>query len=460
MSRQHSHTLFALFTVFCAGLGGILYGYDIGVISGALLFVQKTIPMTDAQIGFIVGAVLTGGLVGTLITGPLADRYGRRSMILFACLLFAIGILTIILSSTFTGLLCARLLLGIAVGVVAVAVPLYLTEVAPANIRGRSMTIFQLLLTFGILLAYFVDLLFTPSGNWRGMFAVILVPVAALFFSMLFLPETPRWLLSKNRQDAARKVLAKTRIPEEIENEFNQITASLQHTESSWRALFTRNLWLPLFASLMIAICNQLTGINVLLQYAPLVIQKSGLHSEIATMFGTIGIGFINFCGTILSFFLVDKIGRRSLLIVGTAGIVVAYTYLGLLPHFLPESQLQAELALLGFFAFILFFAIGPGVVVWLAMSELLPTKVRGKALALALFLNSLAASILSTVFLTIQTHLGMSGTYFLFAGFTLVYLFVAIFLLPETKGKTLEEIQDFYQKIGTKELNPASSQE
>lgn len=443
---KNSHSLFALITIFCAGLGGILYGYDIGVISGALLFVQKTIPMTDTQIGVIVGAVLTGGLVGTLITGPLADRWGRRSMILMACIIFGIGIITIIFSASFISLLLARLLLGIAVGVVAVAVPLYLTEVAPADIRGRSMTIFQLLLTFGILLAYFVDLLFTPSGNWRGMFAVILIPAAILFCSMLFLPETPRWLLSKQREAKAREVLVKTRSSSEIEPEFLQIQASLQQTTGSWRSLFDRSFRLPLFVALMIAICNQLTGINVLLQYAPLVIQKSGLHSAIATMFGTVGIGFINFCGTILAFFLVDRVGRKRLLVIGTAGIIIAYTYLGWLPHWLPEGQLQAKLILAGFFGFILFFAIGPGVVVWLAISELLPTKVRGKAVALSLFMNSLAASILSTVFLNIQNSLGMSGTYWLFAGFTLIYFLVALCLLPETKGKTLEEIQGFFQ--------------
>jgi MFS transporter, SP family, galactose:H+ symporter len=447
-TKTTSPKLFTFFIVFCSGLGGILYGYDIGVISGALLFVQKVIPMTTQQLGIIVGAVLTGGLLGTLITGPLADRFGRRTMIITACFVFILGIINILLATSFIFLFTARLLLGVGVGVVAVAIPLYITEVTPAAIRGRSITVFQLLLTFGIVLAYFVDLLFTPSGNWRGMFAVILIPAGILLLSMLFLPETPRWLLSKQRKAEAEKVLYKTRSVSEALKELKQIQINLKQTTGTWRALFSRSLWLPLFVSLMIAACNQLTGINVLLQYAPLIIQKTGLHSEIATMFGTVGIGLVNFLGTILAFFLVDRYGRRGLLITGTAGIVLAYFYLGLLPHIVTEGPLQAELSMVGLIAYIFFFAIGPGVVVWLAMSELLPTKVRGKALGLALFVNSLAASILSTVFLSIQEALGMSGTYWLFAGFTVIYFLVATFLLPETKGKTLEEIQVFYKNL------------
>lgn len=448
-----SHKTFTALIVFCAGLGGILYGYDIGVISGALLFIQKSIPMTDGQIGFIVGAVLTGGLAGTLIAGPLADKFGRRTMIIGACLLFILGILFILFSGSFVTLLIARLLLGIAVGMVAVAVPLYITEIAPANIRGRGMTLFQLLLTFGILLAYFVDLLFVPTGNWRGMFSVILIPTGILLISMMFLPETPRWLLSKNRKDAAEKVLFRTRSIEEAKRELMEITANLQVTDGSWRALFVRSLWLPLAVALLIAICNQLTGINVLLQYAPLVIERAGLNSQIGTMLGTIGIGFINFLGTVFAFFLIDKFGRKKLLIAGTVGIIVAYACLGVISNVLAVGQMQAELSLIGFFVFILCYAIGPGVVVWLAISELLPTKVRGKAVAVCLFANSLAASVLSTVFLLIEKNLGVSGTYFLLAGFTVIYFLVALFLLPETKGKTLEEIHKNYVDVEEEEF-------
>ena len=438
---------FTAVIIFCAGIGGILYGYDIGVISGALLFIQKVIPMTQGELGLIVGGMLGGSLVGTLSTGYLADQFGRRTMTITACVIFIVGVFGVLLANSFIFLFLSRLVLGVGVGIISVSVPLYLTEIAPAHIRGRSVTIFQLLLTFGIVLAYVVDLLFTPSGNWHGMFEVILIPAMVLLLSMLFLPETPRWLLSKQRESAAEKVLLKTRTKKEALLELKQIKAGLKHTESNWRTLFSRCFWLPLTVSLVIVACNQLTGINVLLQYAPLIVQKTGLHSDLASMFGTIGIGLVNFLGTILSFFLIDWFGRRALLITGTAGIVCAYVALAVLPYLGLAAELQATLSLAGLIAYIAFFAIGPGVVVWLAISELLPTKVRGKAISLALFVSSATGFVLSSVFLNLEHALGMSGTYLLFAGSTLIYFLVAVFLLPETKNKTLEEIQQFYEK-------------
>jgi len=452
-TTSHSR-LFTFFMIFCAALGGILYGYDIGVISGALLFVKKTIPMTRLEIGVIVGAVLTGGMLSTFITGPLADRFGRRTMILVACLVFIIGICTILMAHTFFSLFVARLLLGIAVGIVAVAVPLYLTETAPAKLRGRSLTLFQLFLTLGILLAYLIDLFFTSSGNWRAMFAVLFIPVSILFFSMLILPETPRWLLAKRRDREALKVLSKIRPYNKVKKEIEQIKASLSVTHSNWKALFARNFWLPLFVVISIAILNQLTGINVLLQYAPVVIQKAGLTSKAGIMLSTVGMGAINLFGTVISFFLIDYFGRRRLLIIGTLGIIISYLYLGGLSTWLEAGKLQADLSLIGLFSYIIFYAIGPGVVVWLAISELMPTKVRGKAVALGLFVNSLTAALLSTLFLPLMHQISMGRTYDLFALFTGFYFLVAFYLLPETRGKSLEEIQQFYQKFVLKKTH------
>lgn len=440
-------SFFTLAMICFAGLGGILYGYDIGVISGALLLINQTIPMTQSQLGFIVGAVLSGGMISTLITGPLADRYGRRIMIIWACIVFVFGLFIILFAHSFVSLLVSRLLLGVGVGIIAVAVPLYLSEVAPASIRGRSMTIFQLLLTVGILLAYIVDLLFIPTQNWRGMFGVIFIPVGILVIGMYFLPETPRFLMTKGKAREAKDILMRTREQREADNEFQEIVESLKITHGTWATLFERCFWVPLFVATMVAILNQLTGINVLLQYAPLVIKNAGLSSQAESMWGTIGIGAVNCIGTILSFFMVDRFGRRKLLLAGTTGIIIAYVYLALLSHWVPAGHFQAMLALVGLFGYIVFFAVGPGVVVWLVISELLPTKVRGRAVALCLFVNSVAAAVLSTFFLDLQAWLGMSGTYLLFAGFTLLYFLVVYFGLVETKNKTLEEIQFHYQK-------------
>ena len=429
----------------CAGLGGVLYGYDIGVISGALPLMQKTITLSLQQQELIVGGVLAGSLLGTLFTGAAADRYGRRAMILLACIIFACGVSLIIMAHGFASLICARLLLGLGVGVISVAVPLYLSEIAPAHLRGRSVAMFQIFLTFGIMLAYLVDLFFTQQGNWRAMFALILVPTLVLFVSMLLLPETPRWLLSRGKERKARKILQGLRPAHLVEIEIQAIQAGAQASKSSWRELLNPVYAPALFVALTIAVCNQLTGINVILQYAPIVMHSAGLSSGLAAMMATLGIGTLNFLATLVSMALVDVIGRKRLLIFGTGGVIMMSLYLALCSYILPQGSTQATFVLLGLLAYIVCFAVGPGVIVWLAISELLPTKVRGKTVALCLFVNGLTATVLSSCFLSIQVHFGMGATYLLFAACTCVYFVTAKYFLPETNNRNLEDIQHSY---------------
>lgn len=437
-----------MFGIAClVSIGGILYGYDVGVISGALLFIKNTIPMTDTQMGLIVGAVLGGGLVGTLLAGPIGDRYGRRFLIMASSLVFIVGVSLVLLAHSFLTIFCARLLLGVGVGVVAVAVPLYVAEIVPANDRGKYMTFFQLLLTFGIVLAYFVDLIFTPSGNWRAMFALVLLPALILFVGMLFLPESPRWLIANKKEQHARAILLRIRqSAHDAENDIRTIKASLQETEGTWFELLSRPFWLPTFAAVAIAIFNQLTGINSFLQYAPLILKNAGIGSDLVTMIGSAGIGILNFICTMIAIAFIDTLGRRPLLIIGVTGVMLSEIYLGAVQYMTFDQFTLGMMSLFGLFAFIVSFAIGPGVVVWLAISELFPTRVRGKGIALCLFFNSLASTLLATFFLPISHTLGMGQTYWLFAAFTFLYLLVAYFLLPETKTKSLEEIQFQFQ--------------
>ncbi|TAK77165.1 MAG: MFS transporter [Gammaproteobacteria bacterium] len=432
-----------MFWISClVSIGGVLYGYDIGVISGALLFIKDTIPMTDTQIGVIVGAVLGGGLVGTLLAGPIGDGLGRRPLIILSSIVFIAGVTLILFAHSFIAMLLARLLLGIGVGVVAVAVPLYVSEIVSAKDRGKYVTFFQLLLTFGIVMAYFVDLIFTPSGNWRAMFAVVLAPAFILLIGMLFLPETPRWLIANNQTQRAYQILRRIRSAAEIESEVQAIQASLHETQGTWRELFSPACWMTTFIAVAIAIFNQLTGINSFLQYAPLILKNAGLGSDVVTMIGSAGIGILNFLCTIVAILFIDTLGRRPLLLIGVTGVIIAECYLGAIPTFGVDAVTSGILSMIGLFAFIIFFAIGPGVVVWLAISESFPTRIRGKGIALCLFFNSLASTLLATFFLPLSHTLGMSQTYWLFAFFTLGYFLVAFFLLPETKTKTLEEIQ------------------
>jgi SP family galactose:H+ symporter-like MFS transporter len=428
------------------GLGGILYGYDVGVVSGALLFIHKSIPMTSTQTGIIVGAVLGGGLVGTLIAGPLADWYGRRFTIGASSLIFMLGVGCVLLAHSFATILLARLLLGIGVGIVAVAVPLYVAELVPAKDRGKYVTFFQLFLTFGIVLAYFVDLFFTPSGNWRAMFAVVLIPAVILFIGLFFLPETPRWLLAQGHELAAMQVLMRTHPATLIKSEIEEIKAALKKENGSWKELLQRNMWLPLGIAVGVAILNQWTGINSFLQYAPDLLKKAGLGSNMVAMLGSAGVGLTNFICTIVALLLVDRVGRRPLLIVGVSGVIISEVFLGIISMMHFQPIVEGWLSLVGLLGFILSFAIGPGVVVWLAISELFPTRVRGKGIALCLFFSSLSGSLLASVFLDLTAALGVAGTYWLCAGFSAVYLYLAVFYLPETKAKSLEDIQAYFE--------------
>jgi SP family galactose:H+ symporter-like MFS transporter len=446
MKSHAKHRSFVYLIAFLAGIGGILYGYDIGVISGALLFIHKTIPMSDTQTGLIVGAVLGGGLLGTLIAGPIADFFGRRIMILISSITFIAGVLCILFADSFAAILIARLLLGVGVGIVAVAVPLYITELVPADIRGKCVTFFQLLLTFGILLAYLVDLAFTPSENWRAMFAVVLIPASILIIATFWLPESPRWLVMKRRIAKAREVLLKTRSASDAEKALARIQENIQKTKISWKHLLkSRKLLIPLLIAVSIAILNQLTGINSFLQYAPAILKMAGLETDLVAMLGSIGIGLLNFICTVIALFLIDTVGRKKLLVIGTTGVVLAEIFLGIVNSLALPPERLGILSMLGLFAFIVFYAIGPGVIVWTAISELFPTSARGKGISLCLFFNSLASTVLASIFLDLKNAIGMNFTYWLFAGFSLIYLFVAIFFLPETKSKTLEEIQDMF---------------
>lgn len=440
------------------GIGGILYGYDIGVVSGALLFIHQSIPMTDTQTGVIVGAVLGGGLVGTLIAGPLADCYGRRFVIAASSVIFIAGVALILVAKSFLALLIARLFLGVGVGIVAVAVPLYVAELVPPADRGKYVTFFQLFLTFGILLAYFVDQLFTASGNWRGMFAVVLVPAIILFIGSFKLPETPRWLVANGKPEKAHRVLKKTRNRAQAETDLIAIQNSLHQSDGTWSELFSQKLWLPLFIGISIAILNQWTGINVFLQYGPDILKQAGIGSDTAAMMGAVGIGALNFICTIVAIFLVDRIGRKPLIIFGVTGIFLSEVFLGVVSHMQLPPHLEGMLSLFGLFGFIITYAVGPGVVVWLALSELLPTRVRGKGMALCLFFNSLAGTLLASLFLDMRHWVGVSGTYWLCAGATFLYLLVAVFLLPETKGKTLEQIQQYFGRRKVAANDPVDS--
>jgi MFS transporter, SP family, galactose:H+ symporter len=444
---------FTLFMVLVSAIGGALYGYDLGIISGALAFMSRDIVMTPTQLHIMPGAVLFGGAFSTLVTGPLCDWCGRRKMIIAAAVIFIIGVIVIASANHYAGLLAGRLIQGIGVGIVTIAIPLYLAEAVPPNVRGEAICTFQLLLTAGILMSSLVGLYFTEDGDWRAMFWSAAVPGILLLLGGCLLPESPRWLCLKGRFEQALAALKKSRTLEAATHELTQMRAAISNSHSLkdgktrpislWQKQYMR----PLIIVLVVACLSQLTGINSFLQLAPTILKKAGLGSDTVAMLGNTAITGLNFMVTLGALLLIDTLGRRILLCFGTAGIVLALIYSGFIFYYLPISELKGVLLLIGILAFIFFFAIGPGVAIWMVISELLPLRIRSSGMAVALFLNSMTSAILATVFLGLAEAIGYYGVFWLCGFFTLLYFLTVFFWVPETKSKTLEEIEGHFSK-------------
>jgi sugar porter (SP) family MFS transporter len=429
-----------------SGLGGVLYGYDIGIISGALLFMKNAFALSKSEMSLIVAAVLGGGSLATLLGGPFADRFGRKFTMLVSGAVFTVGVLILVFATGFASVLAGRLVQGIGVGLITVVVPLYIVEVVPSATRGRSVTLFQLFLTFGILLGYLVGYFFNSSGDWRAMFATAFIPGLLFFLTGLILPKSPRWLYRRGERDEARRLLLKTHTPEEAKVTLDELEASAANahfqSQGNWKFLLKPGYRKAFFIALAIGILTQLTGINTLLQFNTLILQQSGLYGGATAVLGSVGVGLINFIVTAIALSLIDRLGRRPLLIAGTLGLMVSLLFIGLV-HILTEpSTFQGYATLVGFLGFIVSYAIGPGVVVWLAISEIMPLVIRAKGMAIALFANSVASAGLAAVFLDVVGYMGYGGTFISLAFFVFLYFLVAVFLLPETKGAKLEEIE------------------
>lgn len=323
---------FAYFLIFFAGMGGILYGYDLGVIAGALLYIKKDIMLSDIQESVIVGAVLGGGSIAILISGLMADIFGRRTMISAASLIFLIGTGFVVSADSFLMLLSGRLVQGIAVGIVTIVTPLYLAETAPSEIRGRSVAAFQLMLTAGILIAYLVDMFFTSSGNWRAMFACVGVPGILLFLGSLKVPESPRWLLKKKKFRKVRSALSLLHDENTVDKNISEMEKILSSESEEKAKGFTdfirigcqKKYFIPFIIAFSVACLTQLTGINCLLQYDTVILDESGLGSGSLSMLGSTGVGLMNFAVTFTAILLVDRFGRRPLILLGTAGAALS----------------------------------------------------------------------------------------------------------------------------------------
>jgi len=538
------------FLLLIAGMGGLLYGIDVGIIAAALLYLGKTVNLTTAQTSEIVAAVLFGSMLSSLVAGFLADWLGRKTMMIVSAVMFIASVGLIVLSQGFVPLFAGRLLQGMSGGVIAVVVPLYLAECLSAKTRGRGSAIFQLMLTVGIVIAAVVGWYFTQQAEtaiaaahgdatlikaaanhaWRGMFLSVVYPGVIFFVGSIFLSETPRWLFRRGQKEKAMASLLRTSSQEEADVQMQEMDAlstknEVNKASGATGSLLQRKYVVPFVLACIVLACNQATGINSILSYLVIILKQAGMSAAHATQ-GDVVVKAINCLMTVVAVFLVDRKGRKFLLTIGTAGIIVALACAAVLFHrfeaqrvdvksqvearvsgnalMVPVSSLEGAGTSAGASAltvaytygegdkivtvlssdadgmlkvqpedsnvgsltienasygpvpsektgwligacialFIAAFAIGPGVVVWLMLSELMPTRIRSGGMGIALLVNQGVSTLIAGVFLPMVGRYGYFAMFAFWAACTVIYFSTAVFFLPETKGKTLEEIE------------------
>jgi len=439
-------TRFVYVAASFAALGGLLFGYDTGVISGALIFIKREFGLTTLAEEIVVSGVLLGATLGAIVGGKAADLFGRRRVLLVTAAIFGIGALASAVAPSPSVLIVSRVVLGLAIGLASTNVPVYLSEVAPPHARGWVVSLFQLAVTVGIVVAYLTDYAFAGVEGWRWMLGLAVAPALVFGTGMFFLPETPRWLVRRGQHEVAHRVLVRIRELPDVNIEIEEIKASLaQQAESGhWTDLLRRQVRPALVVGLGLAVFQQITGINTVIYYAPRILQTAGLNSASGAILATVGVGVVNVGMTILAMFLVDRAGRRPLLLVGMAGMIITLGVLGLSFRY-PSGQL-AWIAVICLMGYVASFAISLGPIFWLLIAEIYPLKIRGLAEGTAATFNWASNLVVSLTFLTLVEKLGASSTFFLYALASVASWIFAYYFVPETKGRTLEQIEAFWR--------------
>ena len=435
------------FIAATAALGGLLFGYDTGVISGALLFLREAFHLSNLMMGVVTSIALAGAAGGAAVAGLLADRFGRRPILIATALVFVAGAIVSAIADSLALLLIGRLLVGVGIGGASMLTPLYLSEIAPAKKRGALVSFNQLAVTSGILASYLVGYSFAASGAWRWMLGLGGVPGVILAASMLLLPETPRWLAGHGHIDKARAALLRLRgSGTNVDEEVRQLRADLKDDtqkkpESRLGHAAAR---LPLIVGIGLAVFQQVTGINTVIYFAPSIFQASGLSSASAAILATAGIGVVNVLLTMMAIWLVDRVGRRVLLLTGLAGMCISLCTLAT-AFLLGTGAILGWLTAASLAAYVGFFAIGLGPVFWLLISEIFPLAIRGRGMSAATIANWVANLVVALTFLRLVDLLGRPGVFFAYAALTAGAFLFARTLVPETKGLSLEAVETLW---------------
>ncbi|OAB26594.1 MFS transporter [Paenibacillus macquariensis subsp. defensor] len=448
IEKEHKHVSmkFVILVSIVSALGGLLFGFDTAVVSGAIGFMEEHFHLSQLQVGWAVSSLIIGCIVGAAFSGVMSDKFGRKKILITAAILFIIGSLGSGLADTFTLYVIARIIGGLGIGITSTLCPLYNAEIAPAKYRGRLVALNQLATVTGIFLTYFINLWITNSGDaawgistaWRWMFGVGAIPGLLFLVLLFFVPESPRWLIKQGRPAEALPILLRIHGEALAKKEVVDIKKSFEQESGSIRQLFKPGLRMALIVGVVIAVLQQITGINAVMYYAPEIFKATGAGTNTA-LTQTILVGLVNFLFTILAIWLIDKVGRKALLLVGSGSMMICLIVIGAA---FQTGNTSGPWILIFILLYVASFAISLGPVVWVIMSEIFPNRIRGKATAIASMALWVADYIVSQSFPPMLGSIGPGITFWIFGAMSLITFLFTWRVIPETKGKTLEEIE------------------
>lgn len=444
-----------------AAMGGFLFGYDTAVISGTLALVRNQFLLNAGMEGWYVSSALVGCIIGVSGAGWLSDRYGRKMVLLLTGTLFSISAIGCALSTSFTMLVIYRLIGGLGVGIASMLSPLYISEISPPSQRGRLVTLYQFAITIGILCSYFVNAWLLNASRipgfsgmenlrlvfkqevWRGMLGMEAIPAISFFILIFFIPKSPRWLIVKGQKEKARRILSWLGGNEVAEREMKEIEETVALEKGSWKLLLEPGIKMAVFIGVALAVLQQFTGIDAIIYYGPRIFEEAGFALSEA-LGSQVVIGIINVTFTVIAIFTIDTLGRKRLLLAGTSGMLLSLIIIGIL-FFIGKAQGILLLSLVLIFIASFAFSLGP--VVWVILSEIYPTRIRGRAMSIATIAVWIGTAIIGQMIPLSLDNLGPHITFWIFAFFCLPTLLIGWKLLPETKGRTLEDIERHWLK-------------
>jgi len=437
------HKVSALLTCILAALAGLMFGLDIGVISGATQFIQAEFGVTDHAIEWIVSAMMFGAAVGAAFAGWLSVRLGRKRSLILGAALFVVGSLLCVGAWSPDTLIAARFILGLAIGIAAFTAPLYLAEVAAEDVRGAMISIYQLMITIGIFIAFLSDTAFSYSGNWRWMLGVIAIPGALFLVGLLMLPDSPRWLIMRQRKDEAIGVLQRLRgDPAIVAREAADIEEQLATPQQGWHLfLENRNFRRSVALGIALQLVQQFTGMNVVMYYAPRIFRDMGYDTAMQMWF-TAAVGLTNVLATFIAIGLVDRWGRRPILYAGFTVMAIGLGVVGTMMHLGIAGHVEQAFTVAMLLVFIVGFAMSAGPLIWVLCSEVQPLKGRDFGIGCSTFTNWIANMIVGATFLSLLNGIGNAATFWLYAALNALFLVFTWAFVPETRGVTLEEIE------------------